>query len=205
MGRPNSPANRKERRSRPNEPAAAVVDAWWTGVLAGEAEEPHPIYGERLKVRLKDGRVVMSGEVDSRRDREALIAQAKQKTGHEVDASALAAVERRERRGVLDQTLMAAFPEADVAELARDLVARHTRVTPKAQAIIRAGQEDRLRRLLPEEFALDAERVLRKNQALLILRVDETDAFNVRRLLEEDTRSMWTVATPPDLAEKATE
>jgi hypothetical protein len=78
-------------------------------------------------------------------------------------------------------------------------------VTPKAQAIIRAGQEDRLRRLLPEEFALDAERVLRKNQALLILRVDETDAFNVRRLLEEDTRSMWTVATPPDLAEKATE
>jgi hypothetical protein len=205
MGRPNSPANRKERRSRPNEPAAAVVDAWWTGVLAGEAEEPHPIYGERLKVRLKDGRVVMSGEVDSRRDREALIAQAKQKTGHEVDASALAAVERRERRGVLDQTLMAAFPEADVAELARDLVAQHTRVTPKAQAIIRAGQEDRLRRLLPEEFALDAERVLRKNQALLILRVDETDAFNVRRLLEEDTRSMWTVATPPDLAEKATE
>jgi hypothetical protein len=205
MGHPNSPANRKERRSRPNEPAAAVVDAWWTGVLAGEAEEPHPIYGERLKVRLKDGRVVMSGEVDSRRDREALIAQAKQKTGHEVDASALAAVERRERRGVLDQTLMAAFPEADVAELARDLVAQHTRVTPKAQAIIRAGQEDRLRRLLPEEFALDAERVLRKNQALLILRVDETDAFNVRRLLEEDTRSMWTVATPPDVAEKATE
>jgi hypothetical protein len=173
--------------------------------MAGEAEEPHPIHGERLKVRLKDGRIVISGEVDSRRDREALIAQAKQKTGHEVDASALAVVERRERRGVLDQILIAAFPEPEVAELARDLVTQHARVTPKAQAIIRAGQEDRLRRLLPEEFALDAERVLRKNQALLILRVDETDAFNVRRLLEEDTRSTWTVATPPHLVEKATE
>jgi hypothetical protein len=173
--------------------------------MAGEAEEPHPIHGERLKVRLKDGRIVISGEVDSRRDRDALIAQAKQKIGHEVDASALAVVERRESRGVLDQTLIAAFPEPGVAELARDLVTQHARVTLKAQAIIRAGQEDRLRRLLPEEFAVDAERVLRKNQALLILRVDETDAFNVRRLLEEDTRSTWTVATPPHLVEKATE
>jgi hypothetical protein len=147
----------------------------------------------------------MSGEVDSRRDREALIAQAKQKTGHEVDAFALAVVEQRERRGVLDQTLIAAFPEPDVAELARDLVMQHARVTPKTQAIIRTGEEERLRGLLPEEFVMDAERVLRKNQALLILRVDETDALNVRRLLEEDTRSTWTVATPPHLAEKASE
>ncbi|TMB45611.1 MAG: hypothetical protein E6J53_06005 [Chloroflexi bacterium] len=205
MGRPNSPANRKARTPQPNEPAAALVDAWWTGVLAGEADEPHPVYGERVKARLKDGRIVMSGEVDSRRDREALIAQAKQKTGHEVDASALAVVVRRERRGVLDQTLMAAFPEPEVAELARDLVTQHAQVTPKAQAIIRAGEQHRLRGLLPEEFLIDAERVLRKNQALLILRVDETDALDVRRLLEEDTRSTWTVATPPHLAEKATE
>jgi hypothetical protein len=33
----------------------------------------------------------------------------------------------------------------------------------------------------------------------LILTIDETEAFRVRELLEEDTRSEWTIATPPQL------
>jgi len=49
-------------------------------------------------------------------------------------------------------------------------------------------------------FARAARKALDSGQALLILTVDETEAFRVRELLEEDTRSEWTVAAPPHLS-----
>jgi hypothetical protein len=39
--------------------------------------------------------------------------------------------------------------------------------------------------------ALDA------GNGVLIIRVDEAEAFEARDLLDEDTRSLWTMATPP--------
>jgi hypothetical protein len=35
---------------------------------------------------------------------------------------------------------------------------------------------------------------------VLVMRVDETDAFTVRGLIEEETRCHWTLATPPEVA-----
>ncbi|MEA2644350.1 MAG: hypothetical protein QOG08_1376, partial [Chloroflexota bacterium] len=34
------------------------------------------------------------------------------------------------------------------------------------------------------------------------IRVDETDGFKVREMLAQDTRSRWTVATPPTVVAK---
>jgi len=45
-------------------------------------------------------------------------------------------------------------------------------------------------------------KALDEGGALLILQVDETAAFRVRELLEEDTRSDWTISLPPQLAER---
>jgi hypothetical protein len=185
--------------------AAAAVDAWWDTVIAGEADEPHPVHGERLKIRFKGGRMVISGELDSKRERDELVRQARMRIGRgvrELDASDLKVAPRDERRGVLDQTLVAAFPETDLASLVREYLIQRG-VTPIREEIVQAGQVARLRSLLPDTFVPDAERALGKNKALLILRVDETDAFKVRRLLEEDTRSTWTIALPPELAGKA--
>jgi hypothetical protein len=101
---------------------------------------------------------------------------------------------------VLDQVLIAAFEEPDLAEVVRKFIIQRSRLTPKLQAVVKAGEVDKLRRLLPEKFVTDAQKALEKKKALLILRVDETDAFDFRRLLEEDTRSTWTIALPPEIA-----
>ena len=53
---------------------------------------------------------------------------------------------------------------------------------------------------MPADYLDDARKHLERGAALLIMRVDETLAFRVRGLLEEDTRSQWTVATPPELS-----
>jgi hypothetical protein len=54
---------------------------------------------------------------------------------------------------------------------------------------------------LPENLVAKARKWLEAGQALLILTVDETVAHRVRELLEEDTRSQWTITAPPTLSE----
>lgn len=181
-----------------------MIDAWFDTVVAGEADEPHPVHGDRLKVKFTDGLMTIAGELQTERDREELLGQARARIGsglREIDASGLRVAERREEHGVLDQILIAAFEEPEVAELAGNFIAQRSRHAPKLQEVVRADQVDRLKQLLPGEFAREARKALeKKNQAVLILRVDETDAFDVRRLLEEDTRSTWTLALPPEVA-----
>lgn len=184
-------------------PSQELIDAWFDTVLAGEADGPHPTFGDRVKVKFSDGLMTFSGELDSERDRDELLRQARKRIGtglRAIDADNLRVAARRERRGVLDQTLIAAFDEAEVAELVRNFVIQRSPTKAKLQEIVKAGEIGKLRRLLPEEFVEDAQKALEKNEALLILRVDETDAFNVRKLLEEDTRSTWTIALPPQVA-----
>lgn len=185
------------------ERAKELIDAWFDTVLAGEYDEPHPIYGDRVKVKVADGVMTLSGELDSERDRDELLGQARQRISNgfrKVDAANLKVLERPEKHGVLDQTLIAAFEGPEVADLARNYINQRTRIRPKLQEIVTAGEVDRLRQLLADGFVEAAQKALKKNKALLILRVDETEAFDVRRLLEEDTRSTWTIAEPPQVA-----
>ena len=48
-----------------------------------------------------------------------------------------------------------------------------------------------------QDFAADVRTALEAGNGVLIIRVDEADAFEARELLDEDTRSLWTMATPP--------
>jgi hypothetical protein len=190
---------------KPVEPegaSASVVDAWWAAVLAGNVYEPHPVHGPSVKVHLDGNRMRLSGELESDADRQELIRQARERIGHgidSVDTSDLTVAKGDERPGILDQTLVSAFPNRDAAEYARAFVIKHSRVVPKQHEIVDSEHLDELHDLLPEENISDAHKALEKGKALLILRVDETQAFRVRELLEEDTRSEWTIATPPTL------
>src|SRR5947208_2817215 len=115
------------------------IDAWWDTVLAGETDEPHPIHGDEVSVRLRDGRLELSGELDTERDRDELVKQALARTGRgfrEVDAADLRVADQTEKPGILDQTLVAAFSDRATAELARKLVLEHSHAAPKKETII---------------------------------------------------------------------
>jgi hypothetical protein len=181
-----------------------VVNAWWASVLAGDVYEPHPIYGS-LKAQLDGGRLRLSGELENEVDRNELVRQARERIGHgidRVDVSRLTVASNHEKPGILSQTLVSAFPNREAAEFARAFVLKHSRIAPLEDEIVDSTHADSLRTLLPEEFIDDAGKALDSGEALLILRVDETAAFRVRELLEEDTRSEWTIAVPPQLNER---
>jgi hypothetical protein len=190
------------RAPQPDKKSASLLEAWWESVLAGDIDEPHPIYRD-VKVQLHGGRLRLSGELDSVEARAELVGQARERIGRgidRVDVSDLVVAKHQEKPGILEQTLISAFPNRVAAEYARDFVLKHSRVIPKQDDVLDANDGDKVRRLIPEDFAPEARNALDAGRAILILRVDETEAFRVRELLEEDTRSEWTIAAPPELA-----
>jgi hypothetical protein len=196
----------RSRTSSASLPAdASLIDAWWAAVLAGDIYQPHPLY-TGLKVRLGGRHLRLSGELESDEDRTELIRQARKRIGRgidRVDVSQLTVATRTEKPGILEQSLISAFPSRDAAEYARDFVIKLSRVVPKQSDIVDADHADELRRLVPEEFLRTARRAIDSGDALMILRVDETEAFRVRELLEEETRSQWTIGLPPRLKDAA--
>ena len=193
----------RKKPARAPDGIAALVEAWWTAVLTGEADEPHPIHGDRLVVRLDGGNLKLSGEVQTAGDRAELIEQARAHVGRgidEVDSSALAVVASNEKAGVLEQVLVAAFPNRKTAELALKFVLERSRALPRQKEILSSSGRGPDLKAVPEGFETEVRSQLDKGRAVLVLRVDETEAFRVRGLLEEDTRSLWTVAAPPQVA-----
>ena len=186
------------RNNRSNGTHAPDTDGWWKQVLAGAVSTTHPVHGDELKVKFTEGRLVMSGEVPTKRDRDQLLREARERIGnglHEYDAKGLKIRPKEEMRGVLGQTIAAAYPHRDTAELALQFFLEHTGTRPiRAEVVDRdAKLEDRV----PSELVDDARRQLGRGLTLLVVQVDETEAFRARALLEEDTRSVWTAAAPP--------
>ncbi|HET7339342.1 MAG TPA: hypothetical protein VFK22_07320 [Candidatus Dormibacteraeota bacterium] len=179
------------------------ITGWWDAVLAGETDEPHPIHGERVKVRLKRDSLELTGILDHAKDRDQLVRQARSRIGkgiRKVDVERLVVAPRLERPGVLEQTIIAAYSDRATAELARNFVVEHSRVTPKHEAIVDHTNSKQLANLVPDEYVDDIRKRIDRGEAVLVIRVDETAAFTVRGLLEEETRCHWTMATPPEVA-----
>ncbi|HYM96322.1 MAG TPA: hypothetical protein VET26_03390 [Candidatus Sulfotelmatobacter sp.] len=206
MGR--TSARARERAASGPDRLATLVAAWWETVLAGEADEPHPVHGERLVARVNGGTLKLSGEVDSGRDRDELVRQARGMVGRgidEVDSTGLVVAAGNEERGVLDQVILAAFPNRKTAELALNFVLERGRVAPKRHEIVApagaaSGSARTVGGVVPDAFTADVRKQVDKGRAVLAIQVDETEAFRVRGLIEEDTRSLWTVAIPPQVA-----
>lgn len=185
---------------RPFESTTGRTKAWWAAVLAGLVDDSHPIYGADLDVAFKGGVLRLSGELPSEADKKELLNEARGFVGRgveEIDAKHLTVVKRREKAGILEQTLIAAFPNRDVAEYARKYLVDSRRVEPKQLEILDSRNEAKARKLLPPAFISDVQKAFKAGEAVLLLRVDETSAFKVRELLAEETRSLWTIATPP--------
>jgi hypothetical protein len=200
---PKTTGGSSARAVEPAGASSALVDAWWAALLAGDVDKPHPVYGD-LKAQLDGGRLRLSGGLETESDRNDLVRQARERIGHGIDrfdVSHLNVRPRNEKPGILRQTLISAFPNLAAAEYARAFVLKHSRVAPLQDELVDSTQANKLTLLLPEGFLRDAGKALDEGGALLILQVDETAAFRVRELLEEDTRSDWTIAVPPELME----
>jgi hypothetical protein len=167
-------------------------------VIVGHPGESHPIHGDALRVRLRHGVLQLSGEVASNEERQKVIAEARRHVRRgvdDVDARRLRVARRDEQAGLLEQRLIAAFPSRQIAEYALDYVLEHSRVKPKVNVIVESAQDKKLEQL--GEFGRDAKAALEAGNSLLILCVDETEAFEVRELLDEETGSSWTITLPP--------
>ena len=183
------------------DPSRARVATWWDEVIAGDVEEPHPIHGHNVRVRIRDGVAVLSGQLRRADDREELVREAKQLIGRglrDVDAARLRLEDASAKAGVLEQTVMAAYPDAATARRASRFVLQHARVTPRRHAVLEPGAKN-IRGLVPDAYVADVKGRLDHDESVLVIRVDETATFDVRELMEEETRSTWTVAAPPEL------
>ena len=192
----------------PSTRASGRTKGWWAAVLAGLVDDPHPIYGADLDVAFKGGVLRLSGELPSEADKKELLKEAREYVGKgvkAVDAKHLMVAKSREKVGVLEQTLIAAFPNRDVAEYARKYLDESRRVQAKQLEIVDSLHgEAKARQLLPPEFISDVQKAFKAGDAVLILRIDETTAYKVRELLADETRSLWTIATPPTLPARST-
>lgn len=181
--------------------------AWWTSVLSGQVDAPHPVHGTNLKTRLEGETLIVSGTVATEEDRDEIAAETEHLKGHGISTvrNELEVVpEVTDESGLLVQTLVGIFENAERAGFAKGYLEGHVHGGPQLMKVItpdNAGDgRAELRALLPEAFWDDAEKALDDGHALLVLTVDETEAFKARELLDEDTRSLQTLLLPPEAA-----
>jgi hypothetical protein len=183
------------------------VRAWWTTVLAGQIEGAHPVHGTNISARLDGTALVVSGTVPSEEDRREIESEVEHLRGNGVDSvrnELSVEPESRAEPGLLVQTLMSVFENEEQAGFAEGYLEGHAHVKPEAMKVVAPPSEgsrrDAVRVTLPRTYWEDAEKALDAGRSLLIVTVDETEAFKARELLDEETRSLETVVLPPELA-----
>jgi hypothetical protein len=187
-------------------PDAVAIDAWWKAVLAGGVDEPHPVHGDDLTVSIRRGTLRLVGTLPTEQDKAELLERGRDFVGRGIDrldAKHLKVAKRNEKRGILEQTLIAAFRNREVAELARDYLVGIRRLEAKEIEIVDRDHETKAHGLVAADFMPDVHKAFKQGDVVLVVRVDETDAFKVREMLAQDTRSRWTVATPPTMTAQA--
>jgi hypothetical protein len=186
------------------------VRAWWTQVLAGQIDQAHPVQGGNIKARLDGDTLVITGSVPSEADRQEIEGEVEHLRGNGVaGVRNELKVEPRddEQPGLLVQTLIGAFETAEQAGFAEGYLQGHAHVDPQRMLVVAADAEEdaqvALRSVLPEAYQKHPERALAAGRSVLIVTVDETEAFQARELLDEETRSLETIVLPPEPAERS--
>ncbi len=205
--------------TEPDHPIAANADApeqhlsWWLSALQGQAQAGHPVYGETLHAELQDETLVMTGTVPSEDCRHAVQAELRTLQAHTdipVRNELTVAEPTGEEPGVLQQTLVATYENATQAKV----VAEQLRANPvldsgrlqllTPDSSIGDGDRTEAFRTVTETYRADLDRALEEGHAVLVVTVDETRTFEMRQLLDEETRSLQTLVLPPRVAGSGT-
>jgi hypothetical protein len=186
------------------------VRAWWTSVLAGQLDQAHPIHGTKVSAKLEGDALIVSGSVPSDEDRKEIEREVEHLRGNgfkrlrnelEVEPEVEA------EPGLLVQTLLSVFENEEQAGFAEGYLEGHAHVQPEAMKVIApegdGSAREEVRAMLPESYWEDADRALEAGRSLLVVTVDEPQAFKARELLDEETRSLETIALPPEPARNA--
>jgi hypothetical protein len=185
-------------RTRSAGAAPDQVTDWWTNVLVGRPGQPHPIHGDVIDAKLRGGVLHLSGELATNDERQSLIREARRYVGRgvdDVDVRRLAVKRRAYASGILDQAIIAAFANPALAEHALMFLREHGRLKLKELVVVNSDRDPVLNRI--GELAADVRKALSSGHGIVMVRLDETDAFEALALLDEETHSLWTVAMPP--------
>ena len=183
------------------DPLAEKVEAWWLEVLSGEQGRDHPIYGSTLQAKLKGDTLKVSGSVESEDAREELKREilTLNEGGIRRVRLNVGVAELPDDRGVLKQAIMAFYTNAEQADMAKRYLEGHAGVGPicsevldeQSAAAALGGVADEWRRQLADGFG--------KGRSLLLVEVDEVEAFRAMHLLDE-TKSLEILVLPPRVA-----
>jgi hypothetical protein len=185
------------------------IRAWWASVLVGQTREPHPVHGDAVRAHMDGDTLVITGKAASRQDRRAIAREAEHLRDHGVAhmRNELAVVpETTDRRGLLVQTLIGFFATPDQAGFAAGYLEGHALIPSHLLTLIDRDPADadagleQLRAVIPQAYWHEGETALDAGQTLLVLVVDELDAFKARELLEEETPSLRLLVLPPEPA-----
>lgn len=180
--------------------------AWWIKALAGQASHAHPVHGTNVRARVQGRTLILSGTVPSERDHREIRREAQHlKRSHGIARVQDELVVQRtalEREGLLAQTLLCVYATGEQAGFAAGYLEGHANFTADMIHVLTPNPLESavatLRALLPSAYWDDAQRELHDGMSLLIVMVDELDAFTARELLEEETPSLRTLALPPE-------
>ena len=175
---------------------------WWAEVIAGQLEHRHPVYGTALRLRFDGDEVVVTGMLQHKRELTELRSQLRRLSagaGPRVRLKVSVEDPHRGEEGLLEQTIIGVFETAERAEFACHLLEAHATARPRSMTALRSADvgSEKARHVIPPEYRAQVREALRKGNTLLVVTVDEVQAFGVRELIDEETRSLMTLTLPP--------
>jgi hypothetical protein len=180
------------------DPLDEKARAWWLEVLSGEQGRDHPIYGPNLRARLKGDVLEVSGLVESRdaetklRDEILTLSEG----GIRQVLFKVELVEPHGERGVLKQTIMAFYTNAQQTRMAERYLEGHPGVTPSRVEVLDERSVGPLLKELAHAWRRELSDGFKKGKSLLLVEVDEVEAFRAIELLD-DTKGVEILVLPP--------
>jgi hypothetical protein len=179
----------------------APIRVWWSAVLNGQPAIPHPAQ-PGLRARLSHTKLVLSGVVTSEDGRQEVLEEARSYCGgtvEDIEDRIKVPSETDDEAGILSQTVFATFEDNAQAERTAEWLKRLS--TVEADALVVLGSVDSPDvNSVPEAYRADVVKALEAGRGVLIATVDETSVLALREVLDQDTASLETVVTPPEVA-----
>jgi hypothetical protein len=180
------------------DPLDEKVRAWWLEVLSGEQGRDHPIYGPNVRAKLSGDVLEVSGLVESK-DAEAKL-RTEILTLNEGGICQVRfrvkVVEPQGDRGVLKQTIMAFYTNSAQTRMAERYLEGHPGVTPIRVEVLDEQSVVPVLKDLADEWRRELADGFKKGKSLLLVEVDEIEAFRAVELLD-DTKGVEILVLPP--------